>query len=50
MFCLNKKICRRFDQIAQQVLNGGFNKVIKQHGISFKRIKALLPRRESERR
>ncbi|KAM7355312.1 F-box protein pallbearer isoform 2-T2 [Cochliomyia hominivorax] len=43
-------VCRRFDQIAQQVLNGGFNKVIKQHNISFKRIKALLPRRESERR
>ncbi|XP_065362380.1 F-box only protein 28 isoform X2 [Calliphora vicina] len=43
-------VCRRFDQIAQQVLNGGFNKVIKQHNVSFKRIKALLPRRESERR
>ncbi|XP_037810138.1 F-box only protein 28 isoform X2 [Lucilia sericata] len=43
-------VCRRFDQIAQQVLNGGFNKVIKQHSVSFKRIKALLPRRESERR
>ncbi|XP_075160913.1 F-box protein pallbearer isoform X3 [Haematobia irritans] len=43
-------VCRRFDQISQQVLNGGFNKVIKQHTINFKRIKALLPRRESERR
>ncbi|XP_061400685.1 uncharacterized protein LOC133336402 [Musca vetustissima] len=43
-------VCRRFDHICQQVLNGGFNKVIKQHSINFKRIKALLPRRESERR
>uniref|UniRef100_A0A1I8PRH2 F-box domain-containing protein n=1 Tax=Stomoxys calcitrans TaxID=35570 RepID=A0A1I8PRH2_STOCA len=43
-------VCRRFDQVAQQVLNCGFNKVIKQHTVNFKRIKALLPRRESERR
>ncbi|XP_046808797.1 F-box only protein 28 isoform X3 [Lucilia cuprina] len=47
---MKNQVCRRFDQIAQQVLNGGFNKVIKQHSVSFKRIKALLPRRESERR
>lgn len=44
------KICKRIDMICQQVLNRGFNKAIRQHGVSFKRIKALLPRRESERR
>ncbi|KAI9588298.1 uncharacterized protein LOC119631555 [Glossina fuscipes] len=43
-------VCRRFDQQCQQVLNRGFNKAMKQHSLSFKRIKALLPRRESERR
>uniref|UniRef100_A0A1A9WTA4 F-box domain-containing protein n=1 Tax=Glossina brevipalpis TaxID=37001 RepID=A0A1A9WTA4_9MUSC len=43
-------VCRRFDQQCQQVLNRGFNKAVKQHSLSFKRIKALLPRRESERR
>ncbi|XP_055914077.1 F-box only protein 28 isoform X1 [Eupeodes corollae] len=43
-------ICKKIDMICQHILNCGFNKVVKQHSISLKRIKALLPRRESERR
>lgn len=43
-------ICKKLDMICQHILNCGFNKVVKQHSLSLKRIKALLPRRESERR
>ncbi|XP_037933846.1 F-box only protein 28 isoform X1 [Teleopsis dalmanni] len=43
-------VCRRIDQICQRVLTAGFNRVVRQHSISSKRIKSLLPRRESERR
>ncbi|KAL7734058.1 hypothetical protein ACLKA6_011743 [Drosophila palustris] len=45
-----REICARFNYICQQVLNTGFNKVVQEHGKHFKRIKSLLPRRESERR
>lgn len=43
-------ICKKLDMICQHILNCGFNKVVKQHSVSLKKIKALLPRRESERR
>ncbi|KAH8301936.1 hypothetical protein KR044_001010 [Drosophila immigrans] len=45
-----REICARFNYICQQVLNTGFNKVVQEHAKNFKRIKSLLPRRESERR
>ncbi|XP_053953237.1 uncharacterized protein LOC128860037 [Anastrepha ludens] len=46
----NRLVCRRINQICQQVLNGGFSRAVRQHGTIFKRIKSMLPRRESERR
>ncbi|EDW69334.1 F-box only protein 28 [Drosophila virilis] len=45
-----REVCARFNYICQQVLNTGFNKVVQEHAKNFKRIKSLLPRRESERR
>ncbi|ALC42919.1 pall [Drosophila busckii] len=45
-----REVCGRFNYICQQVLNTGFNKVVQEHSKNFKRIKAMLPRRESERR
>ncbi|TDG52755.1 hypothetical protein AWZ03_000988 [Drosophila navojoa] len=45
-----REVCTRFNYICQQVLNTGFNKVVQEHAKNFKRIKSLLPRRESERR
>ncbi|KAH8242493.1 hypothetical protein KR032_008028 [Drosophila birchii] len=45
-----REVCTRFNYICQKVLNAGFNKVILEHAKSFKRIKSMLPRRESERR
>ncbi|KAH8395198.1 hypothetical protein KR222_002358 [Zaprionus bogoriensis] len=45
-----REVCSRFNYICQQVLNTGFNKVVQEHGKNLKRIKAMLPRRESERR
>ncbi|XP_014098760.3 uncharacterized protein pall [Bactrocera oleae] len=46
----NRLVCRRANQICQQVLNGGFSRAVRQHSTIFKRIKSMLPRRESERR
>ncbi|XP_036338290.1 uncharacterized protein LOC118748094 [Rhagoletis pomonella] len=46
----NRLVCRRINQICQQVLNGGFSRAVRQHTTIFKRIKSMLPRRESERR
>uniref|UniRef100_A0A1L8DCH6 F-box domain-containing protein n=1 Tax=Nyssomyia neivai TaxID=330878 RepID=A0A1L8DCH6_9DIPT len=43
-------ICKRIDAICQRILNRGFVKMIRLHGINMKKIKAKLPRRESERR
>ncbi|KAH8270120.1 hypothetical protein KR018_004206 [Drosophila ironensis] len=45
-----REVCTRFNYICQQVLNAGFNKIIFEHAKNFKRIKSMLPRRESERR
>ncbi|XP_068143406.1 F-box only protein 28 [Drosophila tropicalis] len=45
-----REVCTRFNYIGKQVLNTGFNKIILRHGKNFKRIKSMLPRRESERR
>lgn len=43
-------VCRPFDKAGQRILNRGFNKMIRTHAAHLKRLKALLPRRESERR
>ncbi|XP_017088307.2 F-box only protein 28 [Drosophila bipectinata] len=45
-----REVCTRFNYVGQQVLNTGFNKIILEHAKNFKRIKSMLPRRESERR
>ncbi|KAI8040424.1 F-box only protein 28 [Drosophila gunungcola] len=45
-----REVCTLFNYIGQQVLNKGFNKIILAHAKNFKRIKSMLPRRESERR
>ncbi|XP_004525425.1 uncharacterized protein LOC101449691 [Ceratitis capitata] len=46
----NRLVCRRINLVCQQVLNGGFSRAVRQHTTIFKRIKSMLPRRESERR
>ncbi|GAB0090447.1 uncharacterized protein DMENIID0001_051820 [Sergentomyia squamirostris] len=43
-------VCKRIDAICQRILNRGFMKMIRLHGVNMKRIKSKLPRRESERR
>ncbi|XP_054706425.1 F-box only protein 28-like [Uloborus diversus] len=43
-------VCRRFNSVSQRVLNRGFHKVEKYHAQCLKKVKAQLPRRESERR
>ncbi|XP_017040372.1 F-box only protein 28 [Drosophila ficusphila] len=45
-----REVCTLFNYLGQQVLNKGFNKIIMAHAKNFKRIKSMLPRRESERR
>ncbi|XP_055376818.1 F-box only protein 28 [Condylostylus longicornis] len=46
----NRLICKTFDRVGKIVLNRGFSKMVRRHSVSLKRIKSLLPRRESERR
>ncbi|XP_059614074.1 F-box only protein 28 [Phlebotomus argentipes] len=43
-------VCKRVDAICQRILNRGFMKMVRLHGINMKKIKSKLPRRESERR
>ncbi|XP_037723014.1 F-box only protein 28 [Drosophila subpulchrella] len=45
-----REVCTVFNYLGQQILNKGFNKIILAHAKNFKRIKSMLPRRESERR
>ncbi|XP_017080447.1 F-box only protein 28 [Drosophila eugracilis] len=45
-----REVCGLFNYLGQQILNKGFNKIILAHAKNFKRIKSMLPRRESERR
>ncbi|XP_043650495.1 F-box only protein 28 [Drosophila teissieri] len=45
-----REVCTLFNYLGQQILNKGFNKIILAHAKNFKRIKSMLPRRESERR
>ncbi|KAG4079845.1 hypothetical protein HA402_014976 [Bradysia odoriphaga] len=43
-------VSTKVNRICQQLLNRGFSKLIKRHTYEMKKIKSLLPRRESERR
>ncbi|XP_037036892.1 F-box only protein 28 [Bradysia coprophila] len=43
-------VSTKVNRICQQLLNRGFSKLIKRHSYEMKKIKSLLPRRESERR
>ncbi|CAG9811388.1 unnamed protein product [Chironomus riparius] len=46
----SRVVCRKFNEINKQALNHGFYKLLSYHSKHMKRIKAMLPRRESERR
>ncbi|KAK4873451.1 hypothetical protein RN001_015480 [Aquatica leii] len=43
-------VCRRFNQVGGKLLTRGFFQVEKRHSAIYKRMKSMLPRRESERR
>jgi len=43
-------VCKKFDQISRNLLNHGFFTLLNCHAKHLKKIKAQLPRRESERR
>jgi len=45
-----RRVCRRFNLTGKRVLNKGFRSAEKYHLKCLKDVKALLPRRESERR
>ncbi|XP_071962987.1 uncharacterized protein [Antedon mediterranea] len=43
-------VCKFFNQVCQNVLNQGLHQVMRYHNQCSRKLKALLPRRESERR
>ncbi|KAJ8942711.1 hypothetical protein NQ318_017010 [Aromia moschata] len=45
-----KMVCKKFNEIGSKLLSRGFIQLEKRHAIIYKRVKSLLPRRESERR
>ncbi|KRT80967.1 hypothetical protein AMK59_5205 [Oryctes borbonicus] len=46
----NREVCKRFNEIGSTLLSRGFIQAEKRHSSIYKKMKALLPRRESERR
>ncbi|XP_019870813.1 F-box only protein 28 [Aethina tumida] len=46
----NRVVCRKFNEIGSKMLSRGFIQLERKHSTIHKRIKSLLPRRESERR
>jgi F-box protein 28 len=46
----NRLVCRKFNEIGSRMLSRGFIQLEKRHATIYKRVKSLLPRRESERR
>lgn len=44
------KVCKKFNEINMNLLNHGFYTLLNCHARALKKIKAQLPRRESERR
>ncbi|XP_044268874.1 protein MCM10 homolog [Tribolium madens] len=47
---LNLLVCRKFNEVGSRMLSRGFIQLEKRHAAIYKRVKSLLPRRESERR
>ncbi|XP_050307050.1 F-box only protein 28 isoform X2 [Anthonomus grandis grandis] len=45
----NRIVCTKFNEIGSKLLSRGFIQIEKRHAACFKRVKAALPRRESER-
>lgn len=46
----NRIVCRKFNEIGKKMLSRGFVQLEKRHSGIYKKVKSLLPRRESERR
>nr|XP_023026576.1 F-box only protein 28 [Leptinotarsa decemlineata] len=46
----NRIVCTRFNQVCGNLLSRGFIQLDKRHSAIFKKLKSMLPRRESERR
>lgn len=44
------QVCRKFNEIGSKMLSRGFVQVERRHAMVYKRVKSMLPRRESERR
>lgn len=48
--CFILQVCRRFNEVGSKMLSRGFIQVERRHTLVYKRVKSMLPRRESERR
>ncbi|CAG9824470.1 unnamed protein product [Phaedon cochleariae] len=46
----NRIVCKKFNEIGSKMLSRGFIQLEKKHSFIYKRVRSLLPRRESERR
>lgn len=46
----NRLVCKKFNDVGSNLLSRGFMQIEKKHAAIFKRVKSMLPRRESERR
>lgn len=44
------QVCRKFNEIGSKMLSRGFIQVERRHAMVYRRVKSMLPRRESERR
>lgn len=44
------QVCTKFNEVGGRMLSRGFIQVEKRHAGIYKRVKSLLPRRESERK
>nr|CAI5825881.1 unnamed protein product [Callosobruchus analis] len=47
---INLLVCRKFNEMGSKLLSRGFMQLEKKHAAIYKRVKSMLPRRESERR
>lgn len=46
----SRRVCRKFNQVGGNLLSRSFFQIEKRHSAIYKRMKSMLPRRESERR
>ncbi|VEN48494.1 unnamed protein product [Callosobruchus maculatus] len=46
----NRVVCKKFNEVGSKLLSRGFIQLEKKHAAIYKRVKSMLPRRESERR